>query len=115
MLFRSLHEQMFNFSLDKVKEIVNLRVIARGGGSDAGNLVARQGEGTPDRAIVAQTRVYSDGKWHDATIYDRGKLCEADRIEGPAIIFELDSTTLILPGSHAVVDKVGNLLIRDNT
>ena len=112
--FNVLHEQMFSFSLDKAKEIVNLRVIAQGGGAEVGSLVAPSGDGNPARAAVAQTRVYSDGAWHEATIFDRAKLCEGDRVEGPAIVFELDSTTLILPGSHASVDKVGNLLIRDN-
>lgn len=112
--FDVLHEQMFSFSLDKAKEIVNLRVIAQGGGAQVGSLTAPAGNGDPSRAAAAQTRIYSEGAWHDATIYDRSKLCEGDRIEGPAIVFELDSTTLILPGSHATVDKVGNLLIRDN-
>lgn len=112
--FNELHEQMFSFSLDKAREIVNLRVIAQGGGADVGSLVAPDGDGNPSRAAIETTQIYSDGKWHEATIYDRSKFCRDDRIEGPAIVFELDSTTLILPGSHAVVDKVGNLLIRDN-
>lgn len=112
--FDVLHEQMFNFSLDKAKEIVNLRVIAQGGGADVGALVAPDGDGDPARAAIAATRIYSEGRWHDATIYDRSRLCFGDRVDGPAIVNELDSTTLILPGSHAMVDKVGNLLIRDN-
>jgi len=32
-------------------------------------------------------------------------------IPGPAIISEMDSTTVILPGNSATVDDVGNLLI----
>ena len=112
--FDVLHEQMFNFSLEKAREIVNLRVIAQGGGAEVGGLVVPKGDGNPARAAAAQTRVYSEGSWREATIYDRSKLCEGDHIEGPAIVYELDSTTLILPGSHAKVDTVGNLLIRDN-
>lgn len=112
--FDVLHEQMFNFSLDKPREIVNLRVIAQGGGAEVGSLVAQDGNGDPARAASASTRIYSDGRWHEATIYDRARLCHGDRIDGPAIVNELDSTTLILPGSHAMVDRVGNLLIRDN-
>jgi len=35
-----------------------------------------------------------------------------DRIAGPAIVTEMDSTTLVLPGHAGEVDSVGNLLIR---
>jgi N-methylhydantoinase A len=35
-----------------------------------------------------------------------------NRLDGPAIVTEMDSTTLILPNYHAEVDAFGNLLIR---
>lgn len=112
--FDHLHEQMFSFSLDKAKELVNLRVIAQGPGADVGQNTLAEGDGDPARAAVHSTRVFGSGVWHDATIYDRRKLLAGDRVNGPAIVTELDSTTLILPGSHATVDTVGNLLIRDD-
>ena len=33
-------------------------------------------------------------------------------IEGPAIVEEMDSTTVIHPGFHGEVDRYGNLLVR---
>ena len=45
-------------------------------------------------------------------IYDRAKLRAGDRIAGPAVIVEMDSTTLVLPGCVARVDRFGNILIR---
>lgn len=113
--FDNLHEQMFNFKLDKPQEIVNLRVIVQGPGAEAAKLAVEEGDGKSARAIVSETKIYNQGAWHDGHIYDRSKLLGGDRIEGPAIVTELDSTTLILPGSHAIVDSVGNLLIRDNS
>jgi N-methylhydantoinase A len=113
--FDDLHEQMFSFRLDKAREIVNLRVIVLGPGARAAALHVDGGDGDVSRAEVAATRLYYDGAWHDGTIYDRGRLRAGDRVDGPAIVTELDSTTLILPGSHATVDTVGNLLIRDNS
>ncbi|KGE04522.1 hydantoinase/oxoprolinase family protein [Pseudohaliea rubra] len=113
--FDELHEQMFNFRLSKAKEIVNLRVIVLGPGAEAVELHVDEGDGDASRAAVAATKIYSDGETHDGTIYDRSKLLAGDRIDGPAIITEVDSTTLVLPGSHAMVDSVGNLLIRDNS
>ena len=44
-------------------------------------------------------------------IYDRNKMQTDLQIPGPAIVSEMDSTTVILPGYHAMVDTVGNLLI----
>ncbi|EED36903.1 N-methylhydantoinase (ATP-hydrolyzing) A 2 [Luminiphilus syltensis NOR5-1B] len=113
--FDELHEQMFNFRLAKAKEIVNLRVIVLGPGAEAVELSLEDGDGDITRAAIADTQIYSEGEHHPGTIYDRAKLLAGDRIEGPAIVTELDSTTVILPGSHATVDSVGNLLIRDNS
>lgn len=112
--FDELHKQMFNFNLDKEKEIVNIRVIAMGPPTDARPLSVAMGDGDPVAAEVDRTRIYFEGGWHEARIYARARLRQTDRVEGPAIVTELDSTTLILPGSHATVDAVGNLLIRDN-
>ena len=34
-----------------------------------------------------------------------------DRVLGPAVIVEMDSTTLVLPGCDALVDPFGTILI----
>ena len=47
----------------------------------------------------------------EAVIYDRNKLHEGLTVPGPAIVSEMDSTTVVLPGYEARVDAVGNLLI----
>ena len=39
-------------------------------------------------------------------------LAAGDRINGPAIVTEMDSTTLILPEHVGEIDTVGNILIR---
>ncbi len=46
-----------------------------------------------------------------AVIYERSKLRAGDRIEGPAIVVEMDSTALILPEHVAEIDRFGNILI----
>ena len=43
--------------------------------------------------------------------YDRAKLRAGDKLSGPAIITEMDSTALVLPGCVATVDALGNILI----
>ena len=46
-------------------------------------------------------------------IFDRnGQLLAGNRVQGPAVITEMDSTTLVLPGHTATVHPSGSLLIR---
>ena len=45
------------------------------------------------------------------TVYDRAKLKAGNRLKGPAIVIEMDSTTVILPKHTGHVDKLGNILI----
>jgi N-methylhydantoinase A len=52
-----------------------------------------------------------DGTDCVATVYDRAKLKAGNRIAGPAIVMEMDSTTVILPKHHGKVDAYGNILI----
>jgi len=107
------HEQLFTFALDAEHELVGLRAIVQGeerrfvdASNDAG------GEAVDAAARIAGTRVFADGHWHDAAILDRAKLKPGNRVDGPAIVTEMDSTTLVLPAHEATVDAVGNLVIR---
>ena len=45
------------------------------------------------------------------TVYDREKLGPGHRIAGPAVIEQMDATTLVLPGQRAVVDPSLNLIV----
>ena len=66
-----------------------------------------------DRAPQPAVRrsVWFDGKWLDTPILARNGLATADRIEGPVIVEQLDTTTVIEPGDTAVIDARGNLVI----
>jgi N-methylhydantoinase A len=70
------------------------------------------GTGDPAAARTGYSRIYVDGGWQDAARYDRALLRAGDVIDGPAIVTEMDSTTLILPGHAATADPCGSLLIR---
>jgi N-methylhydantoinase A len=60
---------------------------------------------------VRDHQVWADGGLKPAVIYDRAKLRAGDRVVGPAVIVEMDSTTLVLPGCDALVDRFGTILI----
>ena len=55
--------------------------------------------------------IYVDGSMQEAMLYDRSKLKAGNVITGPAIVLEMDSTTLVLPGHEGQVDEYGNILI----
>lgn len=110
--FDELHEQMFTFNLDQPRELVNLRAIVQGAETMVSARQLETGNGDPSAAVSAETSVFVDGRDCPAKIYDRDKLRAGDRIPGPAIVTEMDSTTLILPDHLAEVDRIGSLLIR---
>jgi N-methylhydantoinase A len=66
-----------------------------------------------DRAIKARRRAYFEG-WLDTPVYDREKLLPGNRLSGPAIIEQMDSTTVVHPGQQAHIDPFGNIIIDIN-
>ncbi len=108
--FDLMHEQLFTFSLPAEKEIVNLRSIALG--KEARVEVPSV---TIDPDFVNRSegnqKMFAEGQWWDASIYDRSKIGRGTAINGPAIVTEMDSTTMILPEHVGRIDSFGNILI----
>lgn len=59
--------------------------------------------------------VWFAGKWLDTPVFARHALRPGDAFPGPAIVEQLDTTTLIEPGDIAEVDRAGNLMITVGT
>ncbi len=55
--------------------------------------------------------VWFEGGFRDTPIYQREKLPQAARFTGPAVIEQLDCTTVIDPGNRVELDALGNLLV----
>jgi len=110
--FDRQHEQLFTFAHGKDHEIVMIRAIVKAISSLSADLkeVGDKKTRLAD-ARIHDTKYYYEKEWRDAVIYDRSKLGVGTVVTGPAIVVEMDSTTLILPGHAATVDEVGNLLI----
>jgi len=111
--FDELHKQLFTFSLDEEKELVNLRAVVKDQALTLKAPSVGRGGPKPSKAsIIAEgSPVFMDGKNQKANIYDRSKLKHGNVVKGPAIIKEMDSTTLILSKHEGKVDKFGNILI----
>ncbi|KPP94915.1 hydantoinase/oxoprolinase family protein [Erythrobacter sp. HL-111] len=109
--FDEEHLRLFTFNMDTPHEIVNLRAVALGRPPSLPAAELPRGDGDPSAARIRDHTLWMDGREQDAVIYDRSKLRQGDRIPGPAIITEMDSTTLVESGCIATIDKVGNILI----
>ncbi len=111
--FDQMHKQLFTFALDSDKEVVNLRAVVQG--QPMAVNVARIAAGGPEPAANAKLgaqNVYMDGSERQATVYRRSHLRAGNRVVGPAIVVEMDATTVILPEHVGELDPYGNILIR---
>lgn len=109
--FDEEHRRLFTFNMDTPHEIVNLRAVALGQSLELPAAKLEKGDGDPSRARIRDHTLWMDGREQSAVIYDRARLRHGDTIPGPAIVTEMDSTTLVESGCIATVDAVGNLLI----
>jgi len=110
--FHARHRQLYTYALpDAPVEIVTLRVAAAG--RVRRFTVPTLGRRRPARARPARRRVYFAGAgWTACPCLDREQLGVGAVVSGPAIVEQLDTTTVIPPGRRATVDRVGNLVIR---
>lgn len=65
-----------------------------------------------DGAVIGERQVHADGRWWDAKVYSREGLPVGATIAGPAIVQQIDATTVIEPGAVATVDAIGNLRVK---
>jgi N-methylhydantoinase A len=72
---------------------------------------AARAEGTLDAARIGERRAYF-GAFMPTAVYERTRLPLGARLVGPAIVEQLDTTTVIPPGVTARVDEAGNLRLR---
>ena len=109
--FHAVHERLYGVRFHVPVELVALRVVARGATPSVDEAPPQVDAGEVGAAIIETRPAYFNGAWQDTPHYDRGKLGVGARIEGPAIIRQYDTTTVLLPGHYAEIDKHGNILI----
>jgi N-methylhydantoinase A len=112
--FHLEHDRTYGFSApDELVEFVNLRLTAVGKIVKPRFRELGQGEGDPTLARKTARRVYfiESGGYVDCPIYDRYALSAGCTIEGPAIVEERDSTTVIHPDYRGEVDGFGNMIL----
>ena len=113
-LFHREHEREFAYSdRNQNVEIFGLRVTAIGTVPKP-EFPKYEPNGSIENALKGNREVYFDGRFVKTNIYDRDKIPVLSVIEGPAIIEQLDTTTVIPPKFTAKVDIYKNIIISVN-
>ena len=110
--FDSLHEKLYTFAIETEHELINLRAIVQGRETLAYAERIKDGSADASAAKYSEENIFADGEWQQAAVYRRDLLKCGNVLVGPAIVTQLDSTTLILPGHNGEIDRFGNILIR---
>ena len=109
--FEKAHKAQFGF-IDRKKDLVieAVSVEAVGGGAkfkEKKLKVTRAKLPSPAR----RTKFFSDGKWHNATVYTRDKLAPGHKVKGPAIVIEPHQTVVVEPGWQAAITAKNHLVL----
>ena len=108
------HERQYGYAVpEEPVEMVNVSLSAFGLIPPLTLPDAAPGGRSPEAARAARRPVYfrEAGGFADAGMYDRSLLRQGNVIEGPAIVSEMDATTVIHPGYRATVGRHGVLLL----
>jgi len=114
-LFEKAYWNRFNVELPEIRAVlVNLHtsVIGRRKPVPLNTLISKAKHKKKLGDCIMHSRpVWFDSGWHDTPIYNREFLPPKIKFRGPAVIEQLDTTTVVEPENHAEVDKAGNLII----
>lgn len=111
--FRDEHVRVYGYAPDGSLQIVTYRVTARTPVAGHAGAAGAARSPAPGSARTGSRRVHfrESGAFVDCPIYDRARLPPGAQIDGPAILEQMDTTTVVLPGQIARVKSEGNLLL----
>ena len=115
-LFETAYFARFRVELKEIRaNLVNLNtsVIGRRAPVDLARLIEPDGRAaTLEEALVERRDVWFAGKWLDTPVYARERMPLHANLSGPAIIEQMDATTVVEPGDRVSGDVDGNLIIQ---
>jgi N-methylhydantoinase A len=112
-LFEDAYFRRFQVRLPEVRAVLVNLLTSVVGRRPSLAVEALHGYSGGDGAAEKRTRaLYSEGVWSEARVLDRHRLRAGTEIEGPAIVQQLDATTVIERRATATVDAVGNVRIK---
>ena len=110
--FHRSHQQRYGFcNPEKPVQIVNLRLRMTASAEPYAPVRRELVSGDGSAACYAEREIYFDDRFLPSRLYHREQLRSGDAIDGPAMITEYTSATILPPGSRASVDAFANLVI----
>jgi N-methylhydantoinase A len=110
--FHAIHAKAYGYNMpERAVEIVNLRLAVT---------VQRPTPpfeifgvvGNPEAAIIEERQTWFPSTGYVATpVYDRDKIAAGAQFTGPAIIEQMDTTTVVPPHAEVEIDRLGNIMI----
>jgi N-methylhydantoinase A len=113
--FHEAHARAYGYAArEDPVELVNVRLTAIGVSPKPRLKALPQGTGDFREAVKGERPIWfgETSGFVSCPVIDRYRLRWGDRLSGPAVIEELDSTTVVHPNYEALVDQYGNLLLR---
>lgn len=109
--FHEAHEQRYGYAVPgEPVELVNLRVRGSGPGAQSGLPSSPLQGADPSKARLQDKPVWFSSESPSATAcYDRALLAPGNRFDGPALIFQFDSTIVVTPGWSGRIDEYANI------
>lgn len=102
---------------DKPVQLINVRVTGVGAVPHVRIAEIEKGGDDASAAIKTTTQALfwasetAKPEWVETPVYERSQLLAGNKIDGPAIVEQFDSTTIIGMNQHAYVDAVGHIII----
>jgi N-methylhydantoinase A len=107
--FGEIYEQVYGYKDDAAAlEVLDVRATAVG--VTPKPRLAEAPEGAVREVPPGRRRVFLDGRFWEAAVFDRASLAAGARFDGPAIVEQYDTTTLVPNGFAVSVDRFGNLI-----
>lgn len=108
--FHEAHKARFNFDIPgETIELISIKITAIST-TESPELPRLAEAEAPPEPIARRQVIFDDGP-HDAAVYDRASLKGGHRFEGPAVIEEPASVTVVRPGDKVRIDPYGHILL----
>jgi N-methylhydantoinase A len=111
--FRRVHRELYKHAGEQPTEIISLRISAIGKQEKPTlGLGIKAAKAKPQ--VDRKTVYFEDiDRFIECDTYDREELPVGFSFEGPAVIYQMDTTTLVYSGQRATIDEFGNMVIEE--
>jgi N-methylhydantoinase A len=110
--FHAAHLKAFGYSYAGRQKVEIVNFCVSGFGVNNRPSIPKLGPAEQAKPRRSNREVYFGGAFRDTPIYDRSTLPAAFRLDGPAVIEEFGSTSVVFPGQTLAIDERGILIVR---